>query len=190
MTDKDIDKDGLIIMRNETGYDGLLALIQYLQSCRDISQDTMVEIGAYKGESTVIFAQYFKKVIIIEPFIENYDEKDITCKVGKFDLVYSAFQENIKDYSNIWHIQDTSDEAIFDLINEPNISFVYVDGCHMYDQVVKDLENYIPLIVEKGFIGGHDYFEEHWPGVRRAIHLIVGIPDCCFVDSSWLKRKV
>lgn len=184
-----IGTDGLLTMRGKVGCDGLLDLIKYLQLHRDISKETMIEIGAYKGESTVIFAQYFKKVITIDPFINDYDDKDETCKVGNFELVQSIFNKNIKQYSNIQHIKATSDTAINDLLQTTDVSFIYVDGCHTYDQVKKDLQNYSPLVIKNGFIGGHDYYEQHWPGVRKAVHEIVGIPDCHFIDSSWLKHK-
>lgn len=178
----------LLVCRGKLGIDGLNDLMRYISFSRDISKDTVIEIGAYKGESAVLFAQRFKKVITIDPFVENYDEKDITCKIGQFDLVYSIFSETIKPYSNIHFIHKTSDDAVKELLKEPNISLVYIDGEHTYEQVTKDLINYIPLITPNGFIGGHDYFENHWLGVKQAINEIVGTPDCRFVDSSWLKN--
>lgn len=173
-------------MRDQIYTDGLLDLINHIKSHHDTEQLSMIEIGSYAGESTVLFSKYFKNVISIDPFINDYDPNDITCTYMKLEDVYYKFKDAISNYDNINHIRKTSDDAFIDLINQ-KFDFVYIDGLHTYEQVKKDITNYKQLIKPNGFIGGHDY-HVNWIGVKNAINEILGEPDLTFKDTSWIKK--
>jgi hypothetical protein len=87
--------------------------------------------------------------------------------------------------SNVSHIKKTSDDAIFDL-NE-KIDFIYIDGMHTYDQIKKDITNYLPLLNSSGFISGHDYHPV-WEGIVKGVEELLGVPDNVFSDTSWIKK--
>jgi len=177
----------MIQMRDSESKKELLKLIMYFNHFRSTKNSTMIEIGSYAGESTSIFATYFKKVIAIDPFINNYDKNAVACREENFDEVYSIFLKVVKKNPNILHIKQLSNDA-FSLIKEP-IHFVYIDGNHTYDQVKMDICNYINLIPVGCFIGGHDYVSG-WEGVINAVNEVLGTPDALFNDGSWIKRKV
>jgi hypothetical protein len=65
--------------------------------------------------------------------------------------------------------------------------FVYIDGMHTYDQVKKDIKNYLPFLREGGFIGGHDYADNK-EQVVKAVNEVIGQPDAVFQDTSWIKQ--
>lgn len=65
-------------------------------------------------------------------------------------------------------IETTSDNA-YKLFRKIEIDFVWVDGDHSYKQCKKDIKNYLPLIKNDGFIGGHDYGSASFEGVKRAV---------------------
>jgi hypothetical protein len=176
----------LYIMRNELYADGLLELINYIQKYVDTKNSSMVEIGSYAGESTELFAKNFKEVISIDPFINDYDPNDITCSFMKLEDVYYKFNERISKYDNVKHIRKTSDDAIGDL-NGRNFQFVYIDGLHTYEQLIKDIYNYKKLIDQSGFIGGHDY-HSNWSGIIKGVDEVFGKPDLTFKDTSWIKK--
>lgn len=168
---------------------GLVSMIEHIKEERDTKKMTMIEIGSYIGESTMMFCENFKEVISIDPHIDNYDLDDPVCNHATFNVVYDQFKKNMEPHSNYNHIRMTSDEAIKHLIGV-KVDFIYIDGLHTYEQVKKDIKNYLPLISENGFIGGHDY-GENWGGVVRAINESLpngGIPDKTFVDTSWIKK--
>lgn len=180
-------KDKLYIMRDTIYSDGLLDLINYINGYSNTKDMNMIEIGSYSGESTEMFSKHFKSVISIDPFINDYDLNDPACSFMDFNNVYEIFSERIRNLSNVKHIRKTSDDAVKELKNEL-FDFVYIDGLHTYEQVKKDIKNYIKLISNKGFIGGHDY-HKNWEGVIKVVHEELNGPDEIFKDTSWIKRK-
>ena len=168
-------------MRDRIGQEGLLDLITELG---ETTGKTMVEIGTFTGESTVIFADHFKEVIGIDPMLPEYDKQDPTSKFD-FNEVLKMFLLRTENYNNISLIQKTSDDAVNDF-KDASIDFVYIDGIHQYPNVLSDIKNYLPKIKKGGIIGGHDY-GQHWPGVKQAVDEMFGEPDKTFSDGSWIK---
>jgi predicted O-methyltransferase YrrM len=180
------NKNQLFVMRDELYSRGLEDLIRYVNSFANTKEMDMVEIGSYAGESTVIFAKHFRRVVAIDPYLNDYDVNDITCQFMDLADVYSVFVKNITPYNNIELIKKLSDFAIRDLITQ-KFDFIYIDGLHTYDQIKKDIKNYYPLIKSGGFIAGHDYHPVY-QGVMDGIIETIGYPDQTFVDTSWIKR--
>ena len=89
-------------MRDDEQADGLLSMINDLGDTKNM---IMIEIGSYLGESTIMFAQKFKKVITIDPFINNYDDSEYPIKYEALSVVYEKFLKNISVYNNIFHIR-------------------------------------------------------------------------------------
>lgn len=176
--------DELYTMRNQIYIKGLIDLINYINTFTDTKKMRMIEIGSYVGESTCIFAEHFKEVTSIDPFLNDYDVNDIACYYMDFNKVYNFFLKNTKSYKNIRLIKKTSDDAIFDLMGE-TFDFIYIDGLHTYEQVSLDIKNYKPLIKKGGFIGGHDYHPV-WRGVIDSVVENLGNPDSTFEDTSWI----
>jgi cephalosporin hydroxylase len=180
-------KDKLYKMRNKQSVNGLTDLIGYINDHVDTKTLTMVEVGSYAGESTEIFAKHFKKVIAIDPYINDYDPKDITCRYMELEKVFFEFDKVLTLNKNITHIRKTSDEAIKDLIGL-EFDFVYIDGLHTYEQVLIDIENYSKIVKVGGFIGGHDY-HPNVGGVMRAVDESIKTPKIKFLDTSWITTK-
>lgn len=170
-------------MRDDEQADGLLSMINDLGDTKNM---IMIEIGSYLGESTIMFAQKFKKVITIDPFINNYDDSEYPIKYEALSVVYEKFLKNISVYNNIFHIRKKSDDAIFDIIDE--VDFVYIDGHHTYEQVKKDIINYKKVIKDGGIIGGHDFCDVWEERVVKAVVECLGMPDNVYKDFSWVKK--
>lgn len=168
-----------VLMRDQTGQEGLRDLINEIPN-----KGTMIEIGTFTGESTVIFGDHFKKVIGIDPMLQDYDVQDPTSKFN-FNEVLDMFNNRVKDYKNIQLITKTSDDAILDF-NDEVFDFIYIDGIHQYENVKQDIINYLPKVKKGGVIGGHDYGGV-WTGVKQAVDEMFGKPDKVFKDTSWIK---
>lgn len=173
------------IMRDETGTTGLLNLINELG---DVSDKTMIEIGSFIGESTIIFANYFKHVNAIDPFKPNYDPLDPTSNFN-FDDVYEEFKNRIEPKKEKVTIHRMLSDDAVKLLNKNKYDFIYIDGLHTYDGVKNDIINYLPLVKKGGVIGGHDFgtSHKHLTGVTEAVKEMLGEPDKVFEDNSWIK---
>ncbi len=172
-------------MRDAAGTEGLLDLIKELG---DNSEKTMIEIGSFVGESTVLFAQSFKKVIAIDPFLADYDPADPTSYLFEFKNVFQTYLDRTGDHQNIQTIVSTSDNAV-EKLGGLKYDFIYLDGLHTYEGVKTDIINYLPLVKDGGVIGGHDYTNQipHLVGVYQAVNEMFGKPDKVFKDNSWIK---
>ena len=172
-------------MRDQVQTEGLLDLIKELG---DNSKKTMIEIGSFVGESTVLFAQSFKNVIAVDPFLADYDDEDPTSFLFEFKNVYQTYLDRTGDHQNIKTIVHTSNDALDELRGQ-EFDFIYIDGLHTYDGVKTDITNYLPLVKKGGVIGGHDYTDlhHHLEGVKKAVDEMLGEPDKVFKDNSWIK---
>ena len=77
-------------------------IINNIPEIRDVNKliELLESLGVVTeriGESTIIFAQHFKKVIAIYPFVNYYDPNDICVKwYADFeDSVYNKFLETV-----------------------------------------------------------------------------------------------
>lgn len=130
---------------------------------------TGVEIGVKYGDNAfnILNGLNIKKLYLIDPykFYDEYDKSDFK-KIDPKKAFESA-KTLLNPYNNkIEFICDYSSKAT-DMIPN-NLDFVYVDGNHSYEYVMKDLELYYKKLKIGGIIGGHD-FGLHTPDVLRAV---------------------
>lgn len=134
----------------------------------------ILEIGSYKGRSTVALALGSKEgsnipVYTIDTFCHFHPENGTAAPTEFFN----DFLANINNsgVSDIVHpIAKASDEAAKDW-NLP-IAFLFIDGDHSYEQVKKDYYNYSKFIVKGGVVAFHDvaYFD----GVKKLVGEVRG----------------
>jgi len=74
-------------MRTPEQREGLQNMIDWLNTIRPTSEMRMIEIGSYVGESTLMFANHFKEVVSVDPYINDYDLSDLACSYAPFDVV-------------------------------------------------------------------------------------------------------
>jgi len=145
----------------------------------------MIEIGSYKGESTLLFAAsgIFDEIHCIDPH-DGYEEaNDIFGNT--WDDVYSDFKHNTSQFGNlITHHRDYSYNVV-NRFNPQDFDFVYIDGAHDYDSVMQDLGNYSSKT--NSIIGGHDYMTNS--DVTRAVNDYFGKPNKHYEDGSWMVYK-
>jgi predicted O-methyltransferase YrrM len=178
-------KDEFYIMREPLFAEGLIDMINWINTIRPTSEMRIIEIGSYIGESTMIFADRFKEVISVDPYINDYDLDDEACQHAPFDKVYQQFLKNTLSIPNIKSIRDTSENA-FSILRDEQWDMVYIDGLHTLEGVWFDIEHYKTIIKPNGFIAGHDY---GWGNVRHVIgELLDDKVDATFKDASWAKQ--
>lgn len=172
----------MIVMRTESAKQGLEDLCKYINTIQDTNKMVMIEIGAFHGDSTVIFAKYFKKVYTVDPWENGLG--DITNSVD-MEETYNIFKDNISCFDNIIPIRGYSVD-VSSQFGDGAFDFVYIDGMHDYKNVKQDIVAWKDKAVN--FIGGHDY-RSKFQGVVNAVNETLGKPEKTFKDSSWITKK-
>jgi hypothetical protein len=155
-------------------YGGLIDLILCLPL--QLKNSTVIEVGSYIGESANIFSLFFRRVVCVDPHED--------ASVRELFLLNTSGR-------NVEIINKTSDEVAAGAVRD-FFGLAYVDALHDRENARKDILNYYTLVMDDGYIGGHDYFVEdikEIEGVRLAVNDLFGEPDFIFSDSSWLVKK-
>jgi hypothetical protein len=149
---------------------------------------TIVELGSYMGESSLIFSEEFPnaKITCIDSWEGGFDNMD-TCSSHNYSDVEEQFDYRMESSQNITKIKGLSTSVKLEC------DVVYIDACHKYECVKEDIQHWLPLVGK--VISGHDYYLDpefikthpHIKGVKLAIDEILGTPDMVFNDGSWFK---
>ena len=141
----------------------------------------VVDVGVWKGQSTLNMAQAMKQagidgcVIAVDTFLGSpehwFEFKGLfDRKTGRPDL-FDRFLRNVHgagltDY--VIPMPQTSATAAY-VLGRFNVSVgvVHVDAAHEYPDVIRDVEEYWKILAPGGFMIGDDY-DAVWPGVVRA----------------------
>jgi hypothetical protein len=164
-------------------YNGLKILVDtFVQTDMNV-----LEIGSYAGESSVAFAKKCKTLYCVDPWSHVFKQNEYggESDISKVEL---AFDVRTKECQNIHKIKSTSDLAAAQF-EDDSIDFLYIDGLHTKAQVIKDIINYFPKVKSNGFIAGHDYNKQCWPGVVEAVKTTLGEPHFVLPDTSWVFKK-
>jgi len=121
-----------------------------------------LEIGSYEGNSALYVSTKFPHsyVFCVDLWkgVEEYKEKDFSIIEKNFDL-------NLKNLSNVHKIKSTSDG--FFTTNKIKYDFIYVDGNHKFDYVLRDCENAWKFLNEGGYLVCDDYIWHYYEDVKQ-----------------------
>jgi predicted O-methyltransferase YrrM len=122
--------------------------------------NTMLEIGCFEGLSSVFFADNFlenpnSKLTCVDPFlnIETNDHKQFLLNNQEKNFDYNLSVCKNSDKITIHKI--TSDK--FFETNKNTFNFIYIDGCHEPEFIIKDMENSFKILEKNGIMWMDDY---------------------------------
>lgn len=173
------------LMRDsDTGRNALMALVGSLPSERPL---VMIEVGSYRGESAQIFlgTNRFSRIYCIDPWKMYYDAND-GAAFTDMAAVERDFDQRVGGDERVVKVKGTID-TFLEQYPDVEIDFAYVDGCHTYEAVKHDLSRILSTCPPRVAVGGHDYADKLWEGVKQAIEECVGKPDKVYPDTSWIK---
>ena len=161
--------------------------------CSDIKKsgkviERMLEIGSYAGDSAKIFKEEFPDSILfcVDPWENGYDPNDSSSYLHPMEKIEDIFNQKILNLKKIIKAKLTSDE-FFSIIPNNYFDFIYIDGCHKYEYVKRDIINSIKKLRVGGILAGHDYIDQaHLKGVYKAVNELLGHPDKLYEDGSWI----
>ena len=134
-----------------------------------------LEIGSYEGNSALYVSTNFphSNITCVDLWegVEEYKGKD-------FNIIERNFDANLKGLSNINKIKSTSDD--FFIKNTIMYDFIYVDGNHKSDYVLRDCENAWKFLNDGGFIVCDDYIWNYYKDIKL---------NPCFAVNKFLKKN-
>ena len=146
-----------------------------------------VEIGCSKGNFLRGLLNRCKKVHLtsIDPWVaipgEEYEHYPHEENYER------ARQRSESYFGRSVLIRDTSANAV-GLFDDESLDFVFIDGAHTYEGCKLDIELWTPKVKIGGFVTGHDYRADLFPGVIKAVDEI--FPDAEKADESvWIVQR-
>ena len=125
--------------------------------------ELVIEVGSYKGRSATVLS-LAKRVVCVDLWAEDGEYK---WDQDVWDNVFSKFMKVEEKYPNIQHLRGNSNDLAGNFPEE-SADMIFIDGGHVYEQVKKDIENYLPKLKRNGKMYFHDYIYPEY-GVKQAI---------------------
>jgi MMP 1-O-methyltransferase len=133
-------------------------LYRLAKSCT--GRGVIVEIGSYKGKSTVWLAQGSQAgagtpVYAIDPHSGSPEYREATS--GVVPDTFDDFRRNIQSANvagTVFPIVSTSAQAAGSF--QKPVELLFIDGSHEYENVLKDFELWFPKLIDGGVIAMHD----------------------------------
>lgn len=137
----------------------------------------IVEIGSWKGKSTICLAAGTKlvhgpKITAVDPHKGEYTRNN---KVGKKSPTFKEFQENLSAVglkSWVHPVVATSKNAAKSW--KKPISLLFIDGLHDYKNTHLDYSLWSPFVMSSGIIAFHDAFCGH-SGPEKIVQEIISM---------------
>ncbi|HEX7821103.1 MAG TPA: class I SAM-dependent methyltransferase [Sphingobium sp.] len=179
------------------------------QWMRDARPDIVIDVGVWKGGSSIFFASVMKEleidgaVIAIDTFLGS-PEHWIVGRHGDFrsslrikrgqPRLYDQFLSNVKHAGLTDYIvpfpQTSANAARILGLCDIQADLIHVDAAHELAEVLSDARAYWPLLRSGGVLVGDDYNEE-WPEVQQAARCFADEVGCPLVISEpkWFVTK-
>jgi len=132
----------------------------------------IVEIGSYKGRSTVAMGYACigtnRKIYCIDTWDGN--DSDFSERNFFDEWRYNIDKNGLAQY--VIPLKGYSDEVLSrwdEIAGKKKIDFIFIDGSHQYLDVLKDFEMAYPLVKEGGWIAFHGVAHT-WPGPEHVWH--------------------
>lgn len=130
-----------------------------LQKYGALAPQTIVEIGAAYGGSSLLFLRCLQKgaqLTSIDPFIvDSMGAFQATEKICRHKVSQALSDLGLKDKISQWTLLP---EYSYNVVRtwKDSIGLLFIDGDHRYEAVKKDFEEWFPFVGNGGYIIFHD----------------------------------
>jgi len=137
------------------------ATLELLYNAARCATRDVLEIGSYKGRSTVYLAAGVKllnnpsiRVIAIDPFVDPEGVGGLPSTIS----TRPEFEQNLKlcCVDDVVDIIQASSEFVTAQIRDYSVDVLFIDGDHTYEGVKRDFELYFSKVAVGGVIIFHD----------------------------------
>lgn len=125
---------------------------------RCVGRGVIVEIGSWKGRSTIWLAKGSKQgrhvpVYAIDPHVGSSEHKVMFNKVDT-SAEFKANIENAQVNDIVFPLVMSSQEAAQTF--DKSVEFIFVDGAHEYEFVALDFQSWFSKVIPGGIMAFHD----------------------------------
>ncbi len=130
--------------------------------------ETFVEVGSWAGRSShAVLSGNKGKVWCVDTWKGSKETYDLTNPMAKERDMLEVFKKNVGHFPNLNIIQKPSIEAAKDF-EDQSVDVVFIDAGHTYEEVLEDIDAWLPKVKPGGILCGHDYLPDTWMGVVKA----------------------
>jgi len=153
----------------------LRTIVQQLAVDRETPMD-VVEVGSWNGESAKAMVQTgLCNVLCIDPLYDRcVDPNGNVVYDAPHNGLFDAFINNTAKYPEITLLRAPSLEAAKGFHPRQRPDIVFIDGDHDEESVRGDIEAWLPIVKDDGYLIGHDYGHPAFEGVQRAVDSTLG----------------
>jgi predicted O-methyltransferase YrrM len=145
---------------------------------------TVVEIGSWKGRSTVAIASALPPGATLRA-VDTFGGDPAWDRFGEIDQqsVLGEFRRSTAAFANVSATVGRSVETAR-TIADGTLDWVFIDALHDFRNVLRDIRAWAPKLRPGGLLSGHDYGRA---GVTDAVRVLLG--DVETVGSIWMTRE-
>ena len=134
----------------------------------------IAEVGVFKGEFSKFIFESLKPnnlylIDIFEGYTASGDQDGNNIQVVNLDEELVSLQNYFQNNKNVFFLKGWSHLQI-EKIPDNHLDMIYIDAAHEYEDVKKDLLASFPKVKQNGYICGHDYEMNRFPGLFRAVN--------------------
>ncbi len=131
---------------------------------------TGVEVGVWRGANAERLLRAFPRLelAMVDPYtVDGLETMSRRDKRQPLDEIAAEAEKRTRFASDRRTIMlMTSENAARNIVNG-SLDFVFIDGCHLYEEVAEDIRLWFPKVRDGGVIAGHDYVRDYTPERRN-----------------------
>ena len=153
------------------------------------SGSTFVEVGSWKGKSSAYMAVEIAnsnkeiRLYCVDTWEGSREHRE-NASARDLSGLYRIFLENMRPAEHYYIPLKISSLEASRKFKDNSLDFVFLDASHEYEDVKDDILAWLPKVKPGGFLAGHDYYQEHFPGVKKAADQLLGnleVSENCFI---------
>lgn len=120
----------------------------------------VVEIGSFRGKSTIAMASVGAEVVAIDPHLgSDRGPREIAADAERGDADFDVFHANLRAAGvsgRVTHVRKRSEDAVGDVPD--GIPVLYIDGAHRFGPALADIRDFGAKVAPGGTMLVHDAF--------------------------------
>lgn len=135
---------------------GLVNLLLPLSSKKE--KINGIELGCGDGDTTLHLLSNLPNLTLygIDPYT-GYDDFNGHNPKEMLEQNLVNTMQKIDSYKDRFILYRDISDNVVDKFEDESLDFIFIDGQHSYEQVLRDCENYFPKIKKGGLFSGHDF---------------------------------